>query len=154
VTLLAVIVAVAYPSLRERPKLQLRLRLGREILTGIPPTSQLLTTIDPNNPRLRNLAGTLWVVLTITNSGRPTIIVDGWEMRFEGQGETRSFVKPERGTMPIELTHGNYTQLISSEILAQMPALTEMWITDTIGRKWRVSRSEIRKIRAFKSDLI
>ena len=171
-TFLAVIVAIAYPSWHDRRRLRLQLRIGRldDIPIPLPANvtasprpyqQQLYTFSDPNDPNIR-LEGdgvhegksSTVVALTITNMGRSSVVIDGWEIRFEAQEKVESKVVQEQGVRLEEVrARGKVLQLVSGEILLQMPTLTEMWVTDTIGKKWRVSKSEIRKIRAFKASL-
>ena len=175
-TFLAVIVAIAYPSWRDRRRLRLLLRIGRLVDIPFPsnvnvsppgPADRLVyTSSDPSdlNIRLSLKEGKLRegespyhpvvVVLTITNTGRFPVLVDGWEIRFKGNTKVESKTVREQGVRPTEVgARGKILQLVSDEILPQMPTLMGMWVTDTIGRRWRVSGAQIRKIRAFKETL-
>ena len=178
-TLFAVIVAIFLPSWRDRRRLRLQLRIGQVVDIPFPPNiaatgpaDQLVyTSENPNDPNIRlKFRGPLGeagfirvgespyypvvVALTVTNIGRFSVVIDGWEMQFKAQGKVESKVVFEQGVKPREVgARGKFLQLVSDGIVLQMPTLTEMWVTDTIGKKWRVSRSEIRKIRAFKASL-
>jgi len=156
-TFLAVLVAIFLPSWRDRRRLQLSLRIGQMIVFGIPPTEHLRTYEDPNSPFVRDPALPVLVTLTVTNAGRLAIIIDGWEMRFTNQPlDSKSlYVKPERVSMPVELAHGKGTQLVSSDeqVFERLPCLIETWVRDTLGKKWRISKAQVRRIRTFKRDL-
>ncbi len=155
-TFLAVLVAIFLPSWRDRRRLNLNLRIGQMITFGEPPTPHLRTYNDPSPRFIRDPELPFLVVLTVINAGRDPIVIDGWEMRSTNlsEGDESMYIKPERLSLPIELAHAKEAHLISSnrETFGALPYLTEAWVTDTLGKKWRVPKVHIRRIRAFKGS--
>jgi len=152
-TFLAVAVAIAFPILRDRRRLKLKLRIGQMVGMGNPPETFIRTSLDPNAPLVRESGRPVLVVLTVTNRGRVPVIIDGWEFRRQEQRD-RSFLKSDYVTYPVELNPGRSARLVAPDFLNFIPQLGDMWVTDTFGKNWKVQRSDIRRIRKFRPDAL
>lgn len=95
-----------------------------------------------------------YLVYTIVNMGhRPVTVIDvGGQV---GRGKAATTIAfgydPLIGTLPKKLNHSETCQIGCAGVEILNDDLAVLWVTDSSGRRWRVSRRNMRALRASPS---
>jgi hypothetical protein len=89
-----------------------------------------------------------YVVLTIANVGRRPVLVKGWGGRRTPDGEGRDAFLVTSPELPKMLKEGEYVIVHSSHLEIVGPATKEIHVWDSSGRNWRLSKNQLKHLRA------